>query len=276
MTTYEIREIWRYPVKSMGGESIPAAELSTAGVSGDRQWALRSTDSGKIVSAKRPRPYGALLDWSATLTDDGVVVTGPGGATFEAGAPDLDAAVSSALGEAVSFAPMVEGAEETYDSEWPEIPGTSLSETEAEFPIAMLTGKASFVDVSALHLLVADSMAHLGTLLPDVELDVRRFRPSMVLGAVDGGHDGFADLAWTDVSTSIGSVELWIGAPAPRCVMTTLPQGGLERANGILKALAAHGKHSSDFGTFACLGTYAEVTAPGTVAVGDRLDITLD
>ncbi|MEM9133306.1 MAG: MOSC N-terminal beta barrel domain-containing protein [Actinomycetota bacterium] len=273
MTTYEVAEIWRHPVKSMGGESLATAELGAAGVDGDRRWALRSRASGKIVSAKRPRPYGGLLDWSAAVDRDGVAVTGPDGATFGVGDPALDTALSDALGEAVSLVPVEAGAEETYDSVWPEIPDTSLSDTEVEFPIALLTDKTSFVDVSALHIVVADSVAHLGTLIPDVVLDVRRFRPSVVVRSVDGGHEGFADLAWSDVPASIGAVEVRIGAPAPRCVMTTLPQPGLAKANQILKALAADARHTSAFGTFACLGTYAEVTSPGVVSVGDTFTV---
>lgn len=38
----------------------------------------------------------------------------------------------------------------------------------------------------------------------------------------------------------------------------------------ILGALAAHAKKETDFGVYACFGTYAEVTQPGSIAVGDR------
>ena len=31
-----LAEIWRYPVKSMAGESLDEAELTTSGVEGDR------------------------------------------------------------------------------------------------------------------------------------------------------------------------------------------------------------------------------------------------
>lgn len=274
MASYQITEIWRYPVKSMGGETILSTELGPSGIAKDRRWALRSSASGKIVSAKRPRPYGALLEWSAAVSDDEVMVTAPDGASFVAGAPELDAALTDALGEDVELVRVVEGVEEVYDTEWPEIPGTSLSEIEAEFPLAMMTEKSSFVDVAALQFLVADSMDHLATLVPDVVLDVRRFRPSMVIRAVEGEHIGFAELEWSDVSASAGSAELHIPAPSPRCIMTTLPQRGLGRASGILKALATHAKHTSDFGTYACLGSYAEVVTPGVVSVGDTFRVS--
>ena len=45
-----------------------------------------------IASAKRLRPYGQLLDWSASTYVDGrVFVTAPGGQEFAAGSGDLDA-----------------------------------------------------------------------------------------------------------------------------------------------------------------------------------------
>ena len=80
MTTYSITELWRYPVKSMGGERVESLELRTSAVVGDRQWAVRNSETGKIASAKRPRPYGQLLSWSArTQADGGLVVVSPDG-----------------------------------------------------------------------------------------------------------------------------------------------------------------------------------------------------
>ena len=36
-----VQELWRYPVKSMGGERIEQATLGAAGLPGDRGWAVR-------------------------------------------------------------------------------------------------------------------------------------------------------------------------------------------------------------------------------------------
>lgn len=51
MTTYSIAELWRYPVKSMGGERVESLELRTSAVVGDRRWAVRSIETEKIASA---------------------------------------------------------------------------------------------------------------------------------------------------------------------------------------------------------------------------------
>ncbi len=65
-----VQEIWRYPVKSMAGERLPAAELGPAGIAGDRVIQARS-GQGRIYSA-RTRPK--LLRHRAALAADGSVL----------------------------------------------------------------------------------------------------------------------------------------------------------------------------------------------------------
>ena len=275
MTTYSIAELWRYPVKSMGGERVESLELRTSAVVGDRRWAVRNVETGKIASAKRPRPYGQLLSWSArTQADGGLVVVGPDGREFAVGTGELDAALTEALGEPVQVVEVEEGREETYGSEWPEIPGTVLSDVEVDLPVAALTEKTSFVDASAVHIIVNQSMKHLASLLDGVGLGVERFRPNIVLNAHDDvGSGEFADLAWKDIDFKIGNAELRIGDATPRCVMTTLAQPGYEQAKGVLQMLAATARKEFDYGAFACFGTNAEITAAGTISVGDTFTV---
>ena len=65
-----VQEIWRYPVKSMAGESLEAADLTEAGVVGDRTVQVRNA-AGRIMTA-RTRPL--LLRHRATLGTDNVVL----------------------------------------------------------------------------------------------------------------------------------------------------------------------------------------------------------
>ena len=275
MTTYSITELWRYPVKSMGGERVESLELRTSAVVGDRQWAVRNTETGKIASAKRPRPYGQLLSWSARTQADGrLVAVSPDGGEYAVGSGELDAALTEALGEPVQVVEVEEGRDETYGSEWPEIPGTVLSDVEVDLPIAAITEKTSFVDASAVHIIVNQSIKHLASLLDGVKLGVERFRPNIVLNAHDDAGSGeFADLAWKDLDVKIGDAQLRIGDATPRCVMTTLAQPGYEQAKSVLQVLAATARKEFDYGAFACFGTNAEITAAGTVSVGDTLTI---
>ena len=48
-----IKEIWRFPVKSMGGERISAANIDYAGFADDRTWAVRDDETNEIATARR-------------------------------------------------------------------------------------------------------------------------------------------------------------------------------------------------------------------------------
>ena len=62
-----VKEIWRYPVKSMAGERLESAAFGEAGVEGDRILQVRN-EAGKVMTA-RTRPL--LLRHSAKLAADG-------------------------------------------------------------------------------------------------------------------------------------------------------------------------------------------------------------
>jgi uncharacterized protein len=68
-----IQQIWRYPVKSMAGESLNSVDLTESGVAGDRIIQVRNA-AGRIMTA-RTRPL--LLRHHATLgTGNQVLVDG--------------------------------------------------------------------------------------------------------------------------------------------------------------------------------------------------------
>ena len=86
-----IQEIWPYPVKSMAGESLEAADLTEEGVAGDRVLQVRNA-GGRIMTA-RTRPL--LLRHRATLgSDDLVLVDGRPWTTTEV-ARDVEAAAGA-------------------------------------------------------------------------------------------------------------------------------------------------------------------------------------
>src|SRR6185437_9277042 len=63
--TAAIAELWRYPVKSMRGERVDASDVTDAGFTGDRAYAVVDAATGKVGSAKHPRLWGALLQCTA-------------------------------------------------------------------------------------------------------------------------------------------------------------------------------------------------------------------
>ena len=81
-----VAEVWRYPVKSLGGEVVEAAVVGEHGVAGDRQWALFDVGTGFGLTARR---VPELLQVTARCTADGVEVVLPDGtATADDGAVD--------------------------------------------------------------------------------------------------------------------------------------------------------------------------------------------
>jgi uncharacterized protein YcbX len=88
-----LKEIWRYPVKSMAGESLDSAELTANGVRGDRILAARSA-AGRILTA-RTRPL--LLRHRATLAPGGGILVD--GVPWDS--PEIARAVEAAAGPGV-------------------------------------------------------------------------------------------------------------------------------------------------------------------------------
>ena len=64
-----IRALWRFPVKSMLGEELDAAELGEGGIEGDRAYAVRDRETGKVASAKHPKLWPNLLACRAAFVE---------------------------------------------------------------------------------------------------------------------------------------------------------------------------------------------------------------
>src|SRR5205814_4092911 len=64
-----VASLWRYPVKSMMGEELNAAEVTERGLLGDRAYALVDSSDGKAATAKNPRKWPHLFDFRATFVE---------------------------------------------------------------------------------------------------------------------------------------------------------------------------------------------------------------
>src|SRR5881396_2602498 len=69
--------LWRYPVKSMMGEELNAAEVTDRGLVGDRQFAVVDATTGKVAGAKNPRKWGNFFDFRAAYDEIRLRITGP-------------------------------------------------------------------------------------------------------------------------------------------------------------------------------------------------------
>lgn len=256
--------LWRYPVKSMMGEELNAADLTQRGLLGDRAYALVDRSTGKVVSAKNPRKWSKLFDFRAAFVEaprsgqkiPPVRITLPNGtiATTEQG--DLEQALSDVLGRDVTLAAT---APETPSLEeyWPDLDGLAHRETVTDESMPAGT----FFDVAVIHVLTTATIDRLRELYPQGRFEVRRFRPNIVVEP-DSGAKGFVENDWIGHTLAIGrEVRLSITGPCSRCVMTTLPQGDLPRDPGILRTAAQHNQVN--------VGVYANVVRGGVLRRGD-------
>src|ERR1700682_1586762 len=97
-TSGSVVALWRYPVKSMMGEELNAAEVTKGGLLGDRAYALSDSSDGRIASAQNPRKWPTLFDFRAALADaprtglkmPPVRITLPDGTILSSEQPDID------------------------------------------------------------------------------------------------------------------------------------------------------------------------------------------
>ncbi len=64
-----VKELWRYPVKSMRGEPLLEANISVGGIAGDRH--IHVEDDRGLITA---RTHPGLLGLGATVREDGVIL----------------------------------------------------------------------------------------------------------------------------------------------------------------------------------------------------------
>ncbi|MBB2949084.1 hypothetical protein FB565_008889 [Actinoplanes lutulentus] len=216
-------EIRRYPVKSMLGEELPAAEVGERGLAGDRLWAVRDPD-GKFGSGKNTRRFRrmpGLFDFRAASGAPAPTVTLPDGRRFAADDPAGHRAIGAALGRTVSLAP--EASIPHYD-EGP----VSLITTASLRALAALTGD----DIQAL-----------------------RFRANLLIDLLG---NRFAEDDWPGRTLRIGpDVVLRILRPLTRCVMIDMAQDAAAERNDLLKLLA--GQHEMTFGVVAAVEQTGQV-----------------
>jgi uncharacterized protein len=233
-----VADLWRHPVKSMGGERVAAFDLGPGGVPGDREWAVRPLDGSDRVLTARLAPL--LLQARSRLVGGDVEVVLPDGRRLLGTGPDSDAALSRWLGAPVSLV-----------AADPAVPAAFDVVLDDGTVVASPTRPGSFQDsrTATLHLLSA------ATLDGD---DPRRYRPNLV---VRGDGAPFADDDWVGRRIRIGGTAVVdVTKRCTRCVMVTRAQPDLPADRTRLTRLTARD------GT---LGVMATVSVPGPVRSGD-------
>jgi uncharacterized protein len=255
--------LWRYPVKSMMGEELNAAEITERGFLGDRQFALVDAATGKVAGAKNPRKWGNFFDFRAAYVEPpeanatlpAVRLTLPNGTALTTESENVDDVLSGALGRAVELTQVRAEQESSAEEYVPDIEGLEHRDTVTEWELPAGT----FYDLAVVHLLTTATLDRLRELYPAGRFEARRFRPNIVISTAERG---FVENDWLGRTLTLGNaVRLRITRPCPRCVMTTLAQGDLPKDPGILRTAAQNNA--------ANVGVYADVISAGAIHRGD-------
>jgi uncharacterized protein len=246
-------ELWRYPVKSMQGEPLGTATLTTTGIPGDRAWGVTDVATGRVLSAKT---VPQLLDASATTTEGGVQIHLPDGTTLTPHDRDCDHVLSDWLGRPVTLHPA--GAATSYEMTF------DPPDDQAEL-VEIPTPAGTLFDLAGVHLLTTSSLATAAAAHPVGAWAPRRFRPNLVIDTDPA--TGYPEDEWVDHHLTIGAIELRVLKRTVRCAIPLRAQpaahgqSALARDVTMYRTLARH--HDNH------LGAYADATRPGTVTPGD-------
>ena len=286
-----IRALWRFPVKSMLGEEVEAADLGEGGIAGDRAYAVVDRETGKVASAKHPKLWPDMLACRATFAEPPRAgdelpparIELADGSSVMSDAADVDAVLSGFFGRDVELARAAQNGytidqyhpdEENYDPE-----GHRDEVVESQLGAAFFNARGlpsvvpegSFFDLFPLSVLTTSTLDRLGELEPQSRFDARRFRMNVI---VDTPAHGFVENEWIGRTLAIGDdAQVAVALPDPRCVMPSLAQEDLPRDPQVLKALARHNRIDVAGSLYPCAGVYAVAGATGTIRAGDSVSL---
>ena len=302
-----ITQIWRYPVKSMGGERLELCSVESLGIPGDRGWALRDETTGEITNGKR---FPLLMQCAARYRSEpagstipAADITLPDGSTTATDAADINERLSQLLGKQVTL--------------WPRLPATELEHYRRKSKAARVLGRLAKVPAfrSSLPALTSFGNANkelrqmfsrepnepvpdLSTLPPELMeftsppgtyFDafaihllttsslkmMERLNPGANWDVrrfrpnflIESELKGFIETEWSSQKLQIGSAVVHCQIPTARCGMTTHAQKDLPKDPSVLRTIVRDADQN--------LGTYANVAVPGVVKVGDAVEVRL-
>ncbi|MFI6108141.1 MOSC domain-containing protein [Streptomyces sp. NPDC051310] len=226
-----VERIYRYPIKSTGGELLERVKVDPRGVVGDRLFAVRDAE-GKFGSGKNTRRFRrmpGLLHLRSRYVDgaDEAELFDPQGVVV----PDPSAYLRRYLGR--------EDVEVTRE------------------------GSISHFDQLPISVLTTATLDWVRSAVPDVPVDERRFRPNLLV-RTPPGTPPFVEDEWFGSKARIGdAVCIEFVRSSERCVMTNEAQQDLPHSPLVLRTIAkAHDTR---------LDGLATVVSPGQVRVGDPI-----
>jgi uncharacterized protein YcbX len=231
-----VEAIFRYPVKSMGGERLEVAELGWYGIEGDRRLAFRRMDDSSgmpwLTASKLPE----LLLFAPHHREDGAPrdlpthIRAPDGVEMPVFGEELAAEVGRRYGASVQ----------------------------------MMQLRHGIFDEASISVIASDTVRQIGR-LAGRSLDVRRFRPNVLVRLLR--PTPFQEDEWLGGVLSFGEGD---DAPAiavtmrdERCSMVNLDPDTARPAPEVLKAVVRAHQNTA--------GIYGAVTRIGRLAVGQTI-----
>lgn len=228
-----VAEIWRYPVKSVGGERLPSADVTADGIDGDRAWGVLDPATGLVLTARREPSLLFLSavhrsgDRPVLTTDDGIELTDDDALSRWIGRPVELRSASQGPGTFENPLKVDDSGDEQDWFQW-ESAGRTFHDGRST---------VSFVSRTSLG-----------------DWDARRFRANLVL-------DDGADEESLSGAVRVGGAVLSVRKPIARCVMVSRAQPGLPRDLSVMKRVIAERGNR--------LAVGATVATPGPITEGD-------
>jgi uncharacterized protein YcbX len=227
-----IRQLARYPVKSMRGEALPAATLTLQGVAEDRRYAFVQAASRSEFPWLTARELPEMLCYHTSVEGAGtkevaVTVTSPSGEKWPVGSEEFHRALEARAGRALFLLRDYRG---SYD-----VAPVSLISSQTVARIAEESGTGA---------------------------DAWRFRPNLLVDLEAGAP--FDELNWVGRILRVGNTaRIAITQVDQRCMMITLDPASGKPSPAILRCVAQQHKQ--------CAGVYATVLTAGEARAGDNL-----
>ncbi len=281
-----VRELWRYPVKSMGGERIDECRLEAGGIAGDRSWALRDEAAGEIRGGKKlPMLLGcSARSLAAPRAGRSVAaeITFPDGSSARTDSAGVSEKISGFVGRKVTLCPLHpaddldhyrRGVPDNPDmmAELRQIFGRLEDEPLPDlsvFPPEILEFSSplgTYFDAFPLHFVTTATLEEMARRAPASRFDARRFRPNFVIETTEAAGSGLVEAGWAGSDLRVGEATVRAVMPTVRCSMITQPQADLPKDPGVLRAVVKEGGQN--------LGSYAIVLTEGTIRPGDEVTL---
>lgn len=254
---YTITLLSTTPVKGLALHHPRSISLTRHGAAGDRRFYLVD-ESGKLQSCTRnPELYGLTAAWDQ---DSRRLQVSRGADLLVGGVIEPDRPVGTDLSGIRTLE-----ADTVADPRWDAFFSDLLG-----LPVSLVQARESAFDVQPVTLLGTGSVDELARRSGLPHVDPRRFR---MLIQFEGG-DPHAEDSWDGCRLEVGGAVLRAGGPVKRCAATTRhPDTGSVDLQTLRLITDYRGRQESEFGAGAHFGVYASVLEPGTITVGDTVEV---